>query len=204
MNKLLSVGFIGLCAVTLVGCSDSGNQKVKVSDEQKSEQSSTTEKVAEKKESSIGKRSNPVPFGQTGTFSATATDEEWNGINMEISLTLSNIVRGEQAYNELVAENQFNDAAPEGMEWVLVTIEGAVIESENPDVNYNFYDSFTVFDSSGKSINQSVYAVTPNEFSGEVYEGASIEGQIAIIVPTNDNFLLEYNGGNSKIYFATQ
>ena len=54
-------------------------------------------------------RSNPVPLGEVGQAG------DWE-------IQVLEVVRGDDAYNRLIEANQFNDPAPQGMEYAVVNV----------------------------------------------------------------------------------
>lgn len=201
MKKLL---LVGLSAIALAACGSTSEQE-----SAPSEASASTDEVSsetseqDNSTSELGKRSNPVPFGETGTVETTAFDDESNTVEGTLDITLSNLVRGEEAYNQLVEWNEFNAEAPEGQEWVIFDAD-VVYNSDNADVPY-LISGFVAVDSTGAEVQQNEYAFTPNEIvATEIYAGGETTGSYAIVAPTGEDILLKYTDGMTDAFFSAE
>ena len=98
------------------------------------DETSTEDSAAES--SAAGKRSNPVPLGQAVEIPVEYSNEDWTE-NYEgtISLQINGITKGQAALDTLMAENQFNEAPPEGMEWVIFDVTMKLLDG-NQDTAY--------------------------------------------------------------------
>ena len=104
-------------ALVLAACGSPSD--VEVSEEASSTAAASSEAasaVSEETVSAPGKRSNPVAVGQSATWDLVYYDAESNRIDGVVTASISNVVRGEEAYNQLIAANPYNEAAPEGFE----------------------------------------------------------------------------------------
>lgn len=156
-------------------------------------------------DSAFGKRSNPVPVDTPITFDTVYFDDEYEDIDANLTLTISNIVRGEDAFNHIVSLNEFNEPAPEGKEWVMFDVELAVNEGSH-DYPYRSLTRFVPVSSTGEEVNQDSYSYLGNEEFGnkDLYEGGSEKGKVALLVPTGDETLVEFNDFTNRIFFKLQ
>nr|WP_304521720.1 hypothetical protein [Bacillus toyonensis] len=93
--------------------------------------------------SSKGNRSNPISINEIATINDLILNSDggtFKKFNTKIELSIIEVIRGEQAYQILKKENQFNKPAPEGKEWALVKIKGKVVDSETQDYEYFLSD----------------------------------------------------------------
>lgn len=165
------------------------------------------EEEKEKAVSQIGKRSNPAPIGESITYTETYYGDDFeNEYEAEFELKITDVVRGEEAFNILKAENEFNESAPEGMEWAIVSLEG-VLHSGNEDVPYSVVPFFSVVDSTGSEVPQDDYGtLNGNEYGHvDLFPGGTVSGRITKYMPVDDPSLLVLDDiAGSGIYFSLQ
>lgn len=169
------------------------------------DETSTEDSAAEA--SVIGKRSNPVPLGQAVEIPVEYSNEDWTE-NYEgtISLQINGITKGQAALDTLMAENQFNEAAPEGMEWVIFDVTIKLLDG-NQDTPFTILPNFEIVSSSGSEIAQDAYAsLDGNEFGyTDIFPGAETSGRVVKYAPIGDNFLISYDENYSaSFYFSVQ
>lgn len=163
----------------------------------------------EKTESIVGSRSNPVPINKKVSqdfefysHDDMESDEEYKGNR---SITLSNFFRGEEVYNYLMEANQFNEEAPEDMEWAMIDVEYTINEAETEDESQFVSPEFVIIDSSGSEVAQDeVYPTLDNgdEFGYvELYSGGTADGKYVFYVPENEEILIKYDDWNAKAIF---
>ena len=169
-------------------------------DETNTEESATGSSVA-------GKRSNPVPLGQAIEIPVEYSNEDWTE-NYEgtISLQINGITKGQAALDTLMAENQFNEAPPEGMEWVIFDVTMKLLDG-NQDTPFTILPNFEIVSSSGSEIAQDAYAsLDGNEFGySDIFPGAEASGRVVKYAPIGDNFLISYDENfSASFYFSAQ
>ncbi|WP_456820082.1 TM2 domain-containing protein [Cellulomonas sp. URHB0016] len=126
----------------------------------------------------VGTRTNPAPFGETVTFSEAGT-ETW-------SVALSNAVLDANA--AVAAANQFNEPAPEGMVYAMVTVNLTRLgeEAATPwvDLSVEFVSAAGTTHTPGDA---SVVAPAPtmNDLN-DMYAGATGSGNVVIAIPQAD------------------
>lgn len=165
-------------------------------------ESDTSEKI----ETTIGKRSNPISLGTTATFDTQYYTEDGKSIEANMSMTVSNVLRGQEAMNYLTSANQFNEAAPAGKEWVIFDVVMKMNKGSHDDPYY-VMPSFTPVSSNGEEVAQEDYGTLNDgeEFgSKDLYEGGTQTGKVALLVPVGDDTLIEFDDFNSKIFFKLQ
>ncbi|WP_320164944.1 hypothetical protein [uncultured Trichococcus sp.] len=175
-------------------------------DETDSLDETSTEESANES-SAFGKRSNPVPLGQAIEIPVEYSNEDWTE-NYEgtISLQINGITKGQAALDTLMAENQFNEAPPEGMEWVIFDVTLKLLDG-NQDIPYTTFPSFDIISSSGSEIAQDAYAsLDGNEFGyTDLFPDAEVSGRVVKYAPIGDNFLISYDENfSASFYFSAQ
>jgi serine/threonine protein kinase len=149
----------------------------------------------------------PTKLGNTAAEPAQRSDlvitEDWE-------LTLEETLRGEAAWQRILEENQFNDAAPAGMEYVLARFSGRFIaDVDTVDLMNHYY--FTVVGSSGVEVEQATVTLDTLNLQAELYPSGQFDGWVALTVPQGDadarvvfkgtSSALDADGFNTR-YFA--
>ncbi|TPV39833.1 hypothetical protein [Bacillus dicomae] len=197
------------CSSLIFGLAACGSNEQKdngVQTKEKEQVSQETPKEKESKtESAKGNRSNPIKFNEAATVNDVifnSEDGNFEKFKTKVELSILEVIRGEQAFEILKKENQFNEAAPEGKEWVLVKIKGKVTDAETQDHEYDLFGSnFKLVSNDGHVYNNDQYAVTPNELHQKLYKGAEGEGYISQLVNTGDDFKIQFETHESKKVF---
>ena len=154
---------------------------------------------------SIGKRSNPVPFGDSFTFEFTEYGNSGT-FDVTASLSILSVIRGQEALDLINADDAYADELPSELEWAIVEMQLNYLAGSEDDP-YSTYIYPTVFDVSGKEITQNYYAYTklPEFNYTSLFPGTSHTGYVILVVPQGeDAFHLVVNTGNDTIFFATE
>lgn len=154
----------------------------------------------------IGKRSNPAPIGEWIEFEDTYYEslESFDEIEGTFKLRITKIERGDTAYEQLIEENQFNEPAPEGNEWIIAHFEIEMLDGDE-DIPYTVVPFISVMSSSGNEVSQDDFGTLDgNEFGHvDLFPGGDHSGRITKYVPEGDESLLVYDVGlDSGIYFS--
>lgn len=153
----------------------------------------------------IGKRSNPIPLNQSVVYTETYYGDDYETeYEAKYEMTITDVVRGEEAFNILKAENSYNEAAPEGMEWAVITIKGKLHEGDE-DTPYSVFPMFSVIDSAGSEVTQDDYGTFDGNEYGyvDLFPGGETEGRISVYMPVDDTSLLVLDDMfGSGIYFS--
>ena len=146
-----------------------------------------------------GSRSSPVPFLQPMPLVYN------EAANFDIQVL--SVIRGQEAFQALLDENQFNDPPLEGMEYMLVKIGVDYLTSNQQDllVEISSYDFKSV---SNNQILDSPFAMVPEpELDVSLFPGGHGEGFIALQVYANDPApLIVFNQlfDDNMFFFAIQ
>lgn len=166
-----------------------------------------TEATAEEvDEGQLGKRSNPVPLGEWIEFEDVYYEsfESWDEIEARLKVRILEVIRGETAYDQLVAENEFNEPAHEGHEWVIAHLEIEMLEGDE-DAPYLVSPFINVISSTGSEVPQDDYGTLEgNEFGYvDLFPGGTHSGRLSFYVPVDDDSLFVYESNlGSGFYFS--
>lgn len=198
MKNYFKIFILGLFTIALLGAcgQDTKDVELKEEDNQQEEkvQPEEAEKVEEAK-SKLGSRTNPVPFQTTATVDDELYDDEGNSYAIKFDLTVSEVIRGDAAYQKLLSMNEFNETAPEGYEWVLAKTKVKFVESETEDLSFHIDGimNFDMVSESGDIYSGDIVGSTEPDFSFEMYVGNEKEGYISGLVKTGEKAQLRYD-----------
>lgn len=149
-----------------------------------------------------GTRSDPRTIGSTAQLDVTINGDNYDDrYEAVVNLTVNDIIIGDEAYDMLLAENQFNDPAPEGYQWALINASIELVESETDDYAYYVMDHFKIVEGDGSSAPRES-AVTPDEYGSEdIYSGGTSSGYSSVLIPEDNDFLIKYEGFSSNTVF---
>ncbi|KIL42706.1 hypothetical protein [Jeotgalibacillus soli] len=209
IKNIMSLLLMALLVTSILAACGQDTKDVTVSADEENqettqEQDTTTE---EETESKLGSRSNPVPFQQTATVEDELYNDNGDAFKIKFDLTVTEVARGDAAYQQLVAMNEFNEPAPEGYEWVLTKAKVKFLESETEDLSL-FIDgimNFNMVSESGDIYSGDSVGTTEPSFSFEMYVGNEKEGYMAHLVKPGEEAQLRYEemiGG--QVFFNLQ
>ena len=150
-------------------------------------------------EGEVGTRTNPAPIGTT--IATTANGEP------EYEITLGAPTLNADAI--IAAENQFNDAAPAGMQYAMlpltVTYQGAKTGTPWMDLDVSFVSAAGTTHSENDS---SVVGPAPLSDIHELYPAGTATGNVVIAIPTADaatgTWVISQSFSDQKFYSAAQ
>lgn len=143
----------------------------------------------------LGERGNPYAVGQTASLT--------QGGSLEFELTVQEVIRGEAALQRIQQANQFNDAPPEGFEFVLAYIEVSYTGAEDGTLEIGPYSTSVV--TNGRVISyDDTFAYSPcclePEFDIELLAGGTAGGWLALPASVDDPAPLLLLG--DSLYFS--
>ncbi|MDQ0187760.1 hypothetical protein ACFOST_22635 [Cytobacillus kochii] len=208
MNNSFKLLILGLIMVVFLAACGQDTKDTEVKEENQQGETAQPEEVEkEESKSKLGSRTNPVPFQKTATVDDELYDDEGNTYAIKFDLTVKDVIRGDEAYQKLKSMNEYNEAAPEGYEWVLAETKVKFVESETEDLSFHVDGimNFEMVSESGDIYSGDVYGTTEPDFSFEMYVGNEKEGYISGLVKTGENAQLRYEemlGG--QVFFNLQ
>ena len=206
MNKFKYMTLLGFSSLLLAACGESSDVTV----ESSNSDSAPTEEVSSEAESSeqvsvVGKRSNPVALGDEATWTVMYSDADYEPLEGEITTSISNVVRGEEALALLKGDNPYNEAAPEGYEWVIFDVSLTLVEGSEDDPFNTSVVSITPIASDGSEVAQNDYATFADgtDFGyKDLYKGGTDAGKVGLIVPVEDKTLIELTDWNTSVFYS--
>lgn len=153
--------------------------------------------------SEIGKRSNPVSYGDTMYMIGTFTDRDANyeEFDANVEITIIETFRGEEAWELISSENQFNDPAPEGKEYIINRVKIVMNNATNENLKTEFNShEFDYISDQGASYSVDSQVI-PDKLDVELYNNGEAEGNIFGLVNIDDLPLLRFN---STFFFETE
>ncbi|WP_438351558.1 stalk domain-containing protein [Paenibacillus sp. FA6] len=198
--------YVPLRAVSeLLGASvafDSKTQTITIVGGEGSTETITTDNtVAEK--TKVSTRQNPAKIGQEATFHVSDFMDDYKG-----TISISEVVRGEQAWNLISEANQFNSAPKDGYEYILAKINIGVTENKKTDAYIDVNSvNFKLVSTSGTDYDF-VSVVEPDpSIDSKIYVGSSNTGWAAFEVKKSDQSPLITYGrkydGTGGVWFKT-
>lgn len=148
-----------------------------------------------------GTRKNPIAVGETATFDGMNTIFD----QYTVELTVTEVVRGEEAAAIVKEGNRFNDEAPAGKEYILVKFHINALDSANDEkINLN-NAMFEFVSKSGVKYDDFVAVAGLEPALTDVYAGGEMDGYVPALIDEGDSpniVFLERNDGG--IWFATE
>ncbi len=141
-------------------------------------------------DAALGTRDNPAPFG------ATARIGDWEVTLLALDLD------GEE---RVLAENMFNDAAPDGSRYVLIEVEAAYVGTDSGDP---FWDlSWKLVGNRGNTFDDSCGVIPdPLRDGGETFPGGVVTGNVCVVAPDDQlpggTVIVEGLFRESRTFFA--
>lgn len=206
MKKIKFITLLGLSSLLLVACGESSDVTVESSN---SDSTTTAAEVSSEAKSSEetsvpGKRSNPVLIGESASWDVLYSDADYVQLEGTVTTTISNLVRGEEAFNYLMEANQFNEAAPEGYEWIIFDMSLVLDEGSEDDPFNTSTILITPISSDGSEVAQSTYATFEDgtDFGWkDLYKGGKDSGKVGLIIPQGDETLIEISDMNTSVFY---
>ncbi len=146
-------------------------------------------------------RKNPAPIGTVQHIQVDNFIEKYNA-----SVVVLEATRGTEAYNMLKKRWEYASPAKEGMEYIVVKARVSINSvSEDKAISLSRY-SFDVYSSDNVEYDSAVTLDPDPQFSGNVYEGGTLEGYFTVQVSTSDkapklSFGAKYDGSGG-IWFS--
>lgn len=209
MLKIVEKTFLFVICVTmcclLVSCSVSDvNLPVNSGSDSTIENSTSVpvdSTVSTEQPKQVGTRLNPIPVGETATFDGM----ENLFYNYKVELTVTDVVRGDDAWAIVKKGNQFNKKPESGKEYILVKFKIKVLESvddKKADLNNA---QFTFVSASGTTYDDFVTIAGVKPELTDMYAGAESEGYAYDIVDIGDKPLVVFHEGfDGEVWFATE
>ncbi|NOU95652.1 DUF4352 domain-containing protein [Paenibacillus sp. LMG 31456] len=127
-------------------------------------------------------RNNPAKLGQKTEFAVSDILNEYSG-----TLSVDQMIRGEEAWKMIASANKFNEAPKEGYEYILAKISIIITNSKSKDKQIDVSPiDFVAVSSDGKDYNRAGIVEPAPTIRSKLYEGASNTGWAAFLVKKDD------------------
>jgi hypothetical protein len=139
-------------------------------------------------------RGDPVPVGGSVQISD-------DGVTIEA--TIVDLLRGTEAWSLIQETNQFNDPAPEGFEYLMVSFLIDALATNSVDDSFELHPSQIESVSGSGTVYVSPVVVVPiPELDGELFQGGSLTGWTVQLVDVSDfGPLIRYKFGRDQFDF---
>lgn len=200
MNKFLKIIFVLLCSLLMiVACTeldddtdivdDDTNGAIGVDEDRDVDDEDVTDKdVTEAGD--LGTRDKPYPLGEK----VLVEYDDFVYGNVQAEVTVNSMIRGEEAEQIVMNENEFSEPSGEGKEYVIANITVKLIDIEESEHYSEFgYDIpfFEWVSITGRTYDEFTFAVVPDELMGTLYEGGEKTGNIIGLVEEGDDILIK-------------
>lgn len=122
---------------------------------------------------------------------------------LALEISISDFMRGEEAYDFIKAEDSYNEAPPEGMEYICVKADVKVLESSPDEAFYASYYDFYAY-SSSYSEYSGPWIYSKNDLDGRAYAGGTISGYLFLCVDVDDetpSLVFDYGYDSTAVWF---
>lgn len=134
-------------------------------------------------------RSNPAVIGQK---IVCERNDFLNGKH-KVEITLTEVIKGQVAWDIIMKENKFNSAPKEGSEYMLVKFKVKVLETEkDAAIDINNY-LFSAVRKDGTVYNEFISLVIPSSLSTQLYKGSENEGYTFFQTTIGDEPLIRFS-----------
>lgn len=137
-------------------------------------------------------RSNPVGIGTPLTTNIDMIGRAGDAYNnYEVRVTLWSVVRGDVAWKNIVAENQFNDPPKPGYEYIMAKVRFEYLVGPSPNTTCRISTSlFTAVSSDGKDYDNVPVVEPEPSIDATLYPGAYQQGWMVFLVSEDDVYSL--------------
>lgn len=201
MKKLALVLALLFVALPLFGCGGTpATQETKKQQEQ-----GGVEQVAEDDPASAGSqdeevgreitRKNPAMFDEVVSMEGNI-----DGVPIKAEIVLSNLIRGDQALEMALEENEFNQIADDE-EFIYFDVVYRLLEYPHPEdepIHISSFD-FDYYKSDYVQYLSNSPVISYKDLSGAIYEGGEITGSVMKVIPAGDHGYLLFD---NHLWFA--
>lgn len=164
----------------------------------------TAENTKPSANSGSNSRTNPAAIGASLPFTVKDIIDDYGG-----TVSVSQVIRGEQAWQMIQEANLFNEEPKSGYEYLLVKAKVAITKNAKPDAAVDLWGGdFTLISTSGTAYEYPLVVTPDPVLDASIYVGSSNEGWVAFEVKKNDEsplivFERKYDG-TGGVWFKTK
>lgn len=149
-------------------------------------------------------RKNPAEIGASLPFTVKGIIDDYGG-----AVSVSQVIRGEQAWQMIEEANMFNDEPKDGYEYMLAKAKVTITRNAKSDAAVDLWSGdFELVSTSGTAYDHPSVVTPDPSIDASIYVGSSNEGWVAFQVKKNDEsplivFEREYDG-TGGVWFKTK
>ncbi|SDF73807.1 Copper amine oxidase N-terminal domain-containing protein [Fontibacillus panacisegetis] len=154
--------------------------------------------------SSENSRLNPAEIGTTLSFAVKNIVSEYSG-----NVSISQVIRGDQAWQMIHEANMFNNEPTDGYEYMLVKAKVTITKNSKSDAAVDLWGGdFTLVSATGTAYDTRAVVTPDPKLDASIYVGSSNEGWVAFQVKKSDEsplivFERKYDGSGG-VWFKTK
>lgn len=173
------------------------NEELKITAESDSETVEDIEKTESSSDDSGKSRSTPASIGDDIAFEFITYDDDSESIPGKATLTINEVIRGDEAVSIIDTNSLPLEELPEGYEWAVFDFTVNIDEVENPDESvYVWGTDFDIYEEDGSKAPSDIFKSFDGRYmDDEMYEGGSTSGKLERVVPAGEPFQIRYGDG---------
>lgn len=202
---LLTGGISALLVLSACGNDEPTEEEVTQSEAEFNESSAATEEVTEEvtEEMEQGTRSNPYQTGDTAEVTVLDYDDDYNEMIGTANISFDNVLRGEDALNEINEGPGTIEAPEDGMEWMTFDFTFELAEYVDADTKYTLAKNFPTYTEGGEQFVGTTTSVG-EQAGNSVYEGGSVTSRQALTVPEGEKVLIGFSDAEEDVLFEIE
>lgn len=160
--------------------------------------------ASESAKPSSNSRSNPAEIGSSLPFTVKGIIDDYGG-----TVSVSQVIRGERAWQMIKEANMFNDEPKNGYEYMLAKAKVSITRNAKSDASVDLWSgAFELISTSGTAYDNAMVVTPDPSIDASIYVGSSNEGWVAFQVKKNDEsplIVFERNyDGTGGVWFKTK
>lgn len=173
------------------------NEELKIVVESNSETVEDTEASKSSSDDSGKSRSTPSSIGDNISYEFITYDDDSESIPGKATLTINEVIRGDEAISIIDTNSLPLEELPEGYEWAVFDFTVNINEVEDPDESvYVWGTDFDIYEEDGSQAPSDIFKSFDGRYmDDELYEGGSTSGKLERVVPVGEPFQIRYGDG---------
>lgn len=147
-----------------------------------------------------GTRSNPYLVGETAEIKILDYDEDYNDMKGIANISFDNVLRGDEALNEINEGSGTIEVPEDGTEWMTFDFTFELTDYVDDDTRYTFATNFPTYNENGEQF-IGMFTGVGEQTGNSVYQGGKITSRQALTVPKDENILIGFSDAEEDILF---
>lgn len=178
----------------------SKTEKAEAEDAADAEIEETKTEELETEVSDKGTRSNPYLVGDTAKIKILDYDEDYNDMEGIANISFDNVLRGDEALNEINEGPGTIEVPEDGTEWMTFDFTFELTDYVDDDTSYTFATNFPTYNENGEQF-VGTFTGVGEQTGNSVYQGGKITSRQALTVPKDENILIGFSDAEEEILF---